>query len=226
MPFSPNSVLRLNPRRRPPPVAHQRFKRVAPSTCTLPVRRAAAPCEAGAALPWSPITPGAPFSLSHAGVAFGGVQTPLNPPALPGRLDFLTSWHSRAPRNASWTDCPLRDRRSHRLWGNRNGPLAQRYWVAIRPVPTVPIRPRRARGIWFFLEAWAQDIPGEFVCPVEADETYSGSNSPCNSRHSLSSLCAACINVTSSAICCERLTSCARVRSSEISCSTTFVLSP
>ena len=44
----------------------------------------------------------------------------LNPRALPGRLDFLTLWHSRAPRNASWTDSPLRDRRSRRLWGDRN----------------------------------------------------------------------------------------------------------
>ena len=50
----------------------------------------------------------------------------LNPRALPGRLDFLTLWHSRAPRNASWTDFPLRDRRSRRLWGDRNGRLAQR----------------------------------------------------------------------------------------------------
>ena len=54
------------------------------------------------------------------------VRVPLNPPALPGRLDFLTPWHSRAPRNASWTDSPLRDRRSRRLWGNRKGRLAQR----------------------------------------------------------------------------------------------------
>ncbi len=44
----------------------------------------------------------------------------LNPRALPGRLDFLTPWHSRAPGNASWTDFPLRDHRSRRLWGNRN----------------------------------------------------------------------------------------------------------
>ena len=68
------------------------------------------------------------FSLDdiEAGVAFDGVLTPLNPRALPGRLDFLTPWHVRAPRNASWSDFPLRDRRSRRLWGNRKGRLAQR----------------------------------------------------------------------------------------------------
>ena len=49
------------------------------------------------------------------------VSCPLNPRALPGRLDFLTLWHTRTPRNASWTDSALRDRRSRRLWGNRNG---------------------------------------------------------------------------------------------------------
>ena len=30
------------------------------------------------------------------------------------------------PGTRSWTDFPLRDRRSRRLWGNRNGRLAQR----------------------------------------------------------------------------------------------------
>ena len=60
----------------------------------------------------------------------------LNPRALPRRLDFLTPWHSRAPRNASWTDFPLRDRRSP--------PVGKPEWsarstVAIRFGPTVPI---------------------------------------------------------------------------------------
>ena len=41
----------------------------------------------------------------QAGVAFDGLLPPLN------------------LRNASWTDFPLRDRRSRRLWGNRNGRL-------------------------------------------------------------------------------------------------------
>ena len=44
----------------------------------------------------------------------------LNPRALPGRLDFLTPCHTRTPRNAACTDFPLRDRRSRRLWGDRN----------------------------------------------------------------------------------------------------------
>ena len=65
-------------------------------------------------------------------MAFDGVLPTLKPPALPGRLDFLTPWHGRAPRNASWTDSPLRDRRSRRLWetgmaGSLSGPV-----VAIR----------------------------------------------------------------------------------------------
>ena len=70
----------------------------------------------------------------------------LNPRALPGRLNFLTPWHSRAPRNASWTDSPLRDRRSRRLWGRPElpAPTVNRstvgLWgvVAIRSGPTVP----------------------------------------------------------------------------------------
>ena len=57
------------------------------------------------------------------GEAFDGVLPPLNPRALPGRLDFLTPWHTTTPQNASWTDFPLRDHRSRRLWGNRIGRL-------------------------------------------------------------------------------------------------------
>ena len=55
------------------------------------------------------------------------VSCPLNPRALPGvGWTFSLPWHSRTPRNASWTDFRLRDRRDRRLWGNRNGRLAQR----------------------------------------------------------------------------------------------------
>ena len=74
----------------------------------------------------------------------------LNPRALPGRLDFLTPRHSRAPRYASWTDFPLRDRRSRRLWGNRNDRIALRFCGRNSVGPTVPIRPRRTREICFF----------------------------------------------------------------------------
>ena len=59
-------------------------------------------------------------------MAFDGVLTPESASFAGGRLDFLTPWHTRTPRNAAWTDFPLRDRRSRRLWGNRNGRLAQR----------------------------------------------------------------------------------------------------
>ena len=58
---------------------------------------------------------------TEAVMAFDGVLPPLNPRALPGRLRFLTPWHTRTPRNAACTDSPLRGRRSRRLWGNRNG---------------------------------------------------------------------------------------------------------
>ena len=81
------------------------------------------PLEAGfSCSPWSI------FSMTTSRRAWPSTVSSctLNPRALPGRLDFLTPWHSRAPRNASWTDFPLRDRRSGRLWGNRNGRLAQR----------------------------------------------------------------------------------------------------
>ncbi len=61
-------------------------------------------------------------------MAFDGVLTPESASFAGGWLDFLTPWHSRTPRNASWTDFPLRDRRDRRLWGNRNGRLAQRSW--------------------------------------------------------------------------------------------------
>ncbi len=77
----------------------------------------------------------------------------LNPRALPGRLDFLTPWHSRAPGNASWTDSPLRDRRSRRLWGNRNGWLAQRSRGRSPVRSNPPGRARRAREICFFRAA-------------------------------------------------------------------------
>ena len=35
------------------------------------------------------------------------------------------------PGTRSWTDFPLRDRRSRRLWGNQNGRLAQ--WSQFGP---------------------------------------------------------------------------------------------
>jgi len=53
------------------------------------------------------------------------VSFPPYPRALPGRLGFPGPWHARTPRNASCTDFPLRDRKSRRLWGIRNGRLAQ-----------------------------------------------------------------------------------------------------
>ena len=49
------------------------------------------------------------------------VSFPPYPRALPGRLPFPGLRHARVPRNASCTDFPLRDRRSRRLWGSRNG---------------------------------------------------------------------------------------------------------
>ncbi len=48
------------------------------------------------------------------------VSCPVNPRALLGAGCDFQPWHGRAPRNASCTDFPLRDRRSRRLWGNRN----------------------------------------------------------------------------------------------------------
>ena len=76
---------------------------------------------------------------TEAVMAFDGVLPPLNPRALPGRLDSLTPWHTRTPRNASWTDSPLRAPRFRRLWGNRNrGSLSGRHSVgANRPDVTV-----------------------------------------------------------------------------------------
>ena len=59
-------------------------------------------------------------------MAFDRVLTPESASFAGGWLDFLTPWHSRTPRNASWTDFRLRDRRDRRRWGNRNGRLAQR----------------------------------------------------------------------------------------------------
>ena len=106
--------------------------------------------DRGERSPGPSITPAAPFSLSHDrvldgarsdGEAFDGVLTPLNPPALPGRLDVLTPWHTRTPRNASWTAFPLRDRRSRRLWGNRIGRL-------IRPDLGGARWPSRQGSLW------------------------------------------------------------------------------
>ena len=74
----------------------------------------------------------------------------LNPRALPGRLDFLPLWHSRAPRNASWTDSPLRDRRSRRLWENRNGRLAQRSCGRNSVRANRPDRATKSQGNLFF----------------------------------------------------------------------------
>ncbi len=59
-------------------------------------------------------------------MAFDRVLTPESASFAGGWLDFLTPWHSRTPRNASWTDFRLRDRRDRRRWGNRIGRLAQR----------------------------------------------------------------------------------------------------
>ena len=60
-------------------------------------------------------------------MAFDGVLTPESASFAGGRLKFPGPWHAGTPRNASCTDFPLRDRRSRRLWGNRNGRLAQRF---------------------------------------------------------------------------------------------------
>ena len=70
------------------------------------------------------------------------VSCPRNPRALPGRPGFPGPWHARTPRNASCTDFPLRNRRSRRLWGNRNGgSLSGRHSVgANRPDVTVGSR--------------------------------------------------------------------------------------
>ena len=62
------------------------------------------------------------------------VSWPLNPRALPGRLDFLTPWHTRTPRNASWTRFPLRDRRSP-------PPVGKPEWSARSAVPWSPSGP-------------------------------------------------------------------------------------
>ena len=100
-----------------------------PTQCiTLGLARGSAPSNPrpGRALPWPLHHRRRSLLPLPCRRAFDGVLTPLKPPALPGRLDFLTPWHGRAPRNASWTDSPLRDRRSRRLWGSRNGRLAQR----------------------------------------------------------------------------------------------------
>ena len=78
------------------------------------------------------------------------VFRPRNPRALPGRLPLPGTWHARTPRNASCTDFRLRDRRSRRLWGNRNGGSLSGPVVAIRSGPVVPTGPRRSREICFF----------------------------------------------------------------------------
>ena len=87
-------------------------------------------------------------------MAFDGVLTPLNPRALPGRLDFLTPWHTGTPRNASCTDFPLRDRRSRRLWETGMVGSLSAAVVAIRagrivPIVTVRQRPERSNGFLF-----------------------------------------------------------------------------
>ena len=72
-------------------------------------------------------------------MAFDGVLTPESASSAGGRLRFPGPWHTRTPRNASCTDFRLRDRRSCRLWGNRNGgSLSGRHSVgANRPAVTV-----------------------------------------------------------------------------------------
>ena len=96
-------------------------------------------------------------------MAFDGVLPPLNPPALPGRLDFLTPWHSRAPQNASWTDFPLRDRRSRRLWGSRTGrlirpDLGSARWPS-RQGSLWRERPRNGEGRWWILACTTSPCP-------------------------------------------------------------------
>ena len=122
--------------------------------------------------PGPSITPAAPCSLSldgrldgarSDGEAFDGVLTPLNPRALPGRLDFLTPWHGRAPRNASCTDSPLRDRRSRRLWGNRTGrlirpDLGSARWPS-RQGSLWRERPRNGEGRWWILACTTSPCP-------------------------------------------------------------------
>ncbi len=91
----------------------------------------------------------------------------LNPRALPGRLDFLTPWHSRAPRNASWADFPLRDRGSRRLWGIRNGRLAQRCRG-----PSLVVESSRygheepGKSVFFGRHNGGQDPPWKFLSPL------------------------------------------------------------
>ncbi len=95
-------------------------------------------------------------------MAFDGVLTPESASFAEGWLDFLTPWHSRTPRNASWTDIPLRDRRDRRLWetgmaGSLSGPgVAMRRERPPRggkgcpdpwpPLPSSVARQRRGRG--------------------------------------------------------------------------------
>ena len=128
--------------------------------------------DRGERSPGPSITPAAPFSLSHDcgldgarsdGEAFDGVLTPLNPPALPGRLDFLTPWHTRTPRNASWSDSPLRDRRSRRLWGNRTDrlirpDLGSARWPS-RQGSLWRERPRNGEGRWWILACTTSPCP-------------------------------------------------------------------
>ena len=79
------------------------------------------------------------------------VSCPLNPRALPGRLGFPGPWHARTPRNASCTDFRLRDRRSRRLWGNRNdGALSGRHSAGANR-PDVSVRSKRGLDL---LQDW------------------------------------------------------------------------
>ena len=96
------------------------------------------------------------------------VSCPLNPRALPGRLRFPGRWHSRAPRNASWTDSPLRDRRSRRLWGNRNGRLAQRSCVCSSVRANRPDTATKSQGNLFFSGGHngGQDIVWKSITPL------------------------------------------------------------
>ncbi len=128
--------------------------------------------DRGELSPGPSITPAASFSLSHDrcldgarsdGEAFDGVLTSLTPRALPGRLDFLTPWHGRAPRNASCTDSPLRDRRSRRLWGNRTGRLTRpdlgsARWPS-RQGSLWRERPRNGEGRWWILVCTTSPSP-------------------------------------------------------------------
>ena len=136
------------------PVPQRVVKGSQPTQCnTLGLARGSGPFEppTGENSPLAPPSPPplpSPSPMTEASMAQEATGKrltascpPLNPRALPGRLDFLTPWHTRTPRNASWTNFPLRDRRSRRLWGNRIGRL-------IRPDLGSARWPSRQGSLW------------------------------------------------------------------------------